>query len=109
MWRRRVVAESFVKSESVIGPQRFHAMRQIHLIDVARADVFLRTANHPAELLAGGRLLEMQRRRRFEANRFREVSGQIPQFMPALIGVPEDQRVLIETELESAFILHRSS
>ena len=78
-------------------------MREVHLIDVAGGDVFLRAAHHRVvflrrERVAKGRTFAVRSRV------VRESRGEVACLMPLLRGVAIDERVFVEGEMECAVI-----
>ena len=82
-------------------------MSEVHLVDVASANVLLSAFHQRGEALLVQTRTEANRRRGPERGGCGEMGAQFTEFMPALVRVAKDQRVLVKTEAMGAVILHK--
>ena len=103
------MAERLVEGKRIALPRRVEAMREIHLIDVARRNVLLRARDHLAILLPAEPMSKIGCRHETTGDRFAELGTKIAELMPALVRVAEEQRLVKNPEAECAVVFHKAA
>jgi hypothetical protein len=84
---------------------------QVYLIYVSGSDVFLRLGDHAAECCGRQPGLEVDgrgRRGRLDFRRIPQVLQELPCFEPTLVGMPINQRILVNPEAKRTVVFDPS-